>query len=60
MTFDLLPNAALLAASFFALATVAGIVAIGALTAFFVTNHEVRVTRRQSIPTYYRQLAFSH
>lgn len=29
-------------------------------TVFFVRNHGVRVARQESIPTYYRSLAFSH
>lgn len=60
MTFELLPNAAYLAGGFIALSAIAAIFAIGVLASFFVSNREVRVTRRESIPTYYRQLAFSH
>lgn len=60
MTFELLPNAVYLASAFIAIAAVAGVAAVGMAISFFVSNHEVRVTRRESIPTYYRQLALSH
>ncbi|QIX26049.1 hypothetical protein ncot_05115 [Nocardioides sp. JQ2195] len=60
MTFELLPHAAWFAAGFIGLAAMAGILAISMLVSFFVSNHEVRVARNQSIPTYYRRLALSH
>lgn len=60
MTFELLPDAVWFAAGFIAVAVVAGVFAIGMLASFVVANREVRVKRHQSIPTYYRQLAFSH
>lgn len=36
------------------------LVLAAAATTFFARNHSVRVAQRESIPTYYRNLAFSH
>ncbi len=45
---------------FFVLAAVAGLLSVGALGSFVLTNRRVRVARHESIPAYYRALAFSH
>lgn len=42
-------------------AAVAGVLVLAAATTtFFARNHGVRVARHESIPSYYRNLAFSH
>jgi len=61
MTFDLFtPELTAYVYALLAVAVVAGVVALGALTAFFVGNHRIRVARHESIPTYYGRLALAH
>lgn len=45
---------------FIVLAVLATVVALAVLTDFVVTNRRARLTRHQSVRTYYRGLAVSH
>jgi hypothetical protein len=59
MTFDL-PNLTPFVTVFFAVAAIAAVVAVGALTSFFAQNHTVRVRRHESIAHYYGHLVLGH
>ncbi|MDN5894738.1 MAG: hypothetical protein L0H93_12005 [Nocardioides sp.] len=59
MTFELAPLAGVIAVGIIALAIVGGVIAVASVVDFIVHNRPVRVARQQSIPTYYRSLAFS-
>lgn len=43
-----------------AVAGLAALLALGAGTEFFTSNHKVRVARQESIPTYYAHLLGAH
>ena len=43
-----------------AIAVIASVVAVGVIADFVVSNRRERLARRESIGTYYRELAFSN
>jgi hypothetical protein len=60
MTFQLLPDIAPFVTAFFAVAAVALVAALAVATDFLVVNHRERLTRAESIATYYGRLHFAH
>jgi hypothetical protein len=59
MTFDL-PNQTAFLTVFFAVAVVAAVATVGALTAFFAENHTTRVRRHEGVLEYYGHLILGH
>ena len=59
MSFDLI-NLTSYVIAFVAIAGLAVLLAIGAGADFIARNHTVRVTRQESIPTYYANLLGAH
>ncbi len=49
-----------LALAFIAVAVVASVVSVVVLARFVTTNRRVRLTRHESVGTYYRSLALTH
>lgn len=60
MSFELLPTVTPWLVAFAALAVVGLVVAVAAVTEFVVSNRKVRVSRHESMRSYYGRLALSH
>lgn len=60
MSFELLPTVTPWLVAFVALAVVTLVVAVAAITEFVVSNRKVRVSRHESMRSYYGRLALSH
>lgn len=59
MTFEL-PTLTLLAVIVLAAVALVAVLLIGAVTSFFVQNHQVRVARHEPVLSYYGHLVLGH
>ncbi|MFA6574621.1 MAG: hypothetical protein WCS84_04310 [Nocardioides sp.] len=60
MTFELLPGYAPWLYAFVVFALIVAAVSLGAIADLAVRNHKTRVSRHESIRTYYGRLTLSH
>lgn len=60
MSFELLPGLAPYLVAFLVVLLALGVVSVGVITGYLLSNRPVRLARQESIPTYYRHALLTH